>query len=228
MKRGNKIIFVCALAISVLLHFFIFNLNPEIKYKGIEEEKNLSIHIVNAVLVKKPIVRKSIIKKPSKKNLKGKIIKIKKEEVFTVKSSDRVMNEKLVERKIERIQEGYEKTINPEMLRNGGDERDKNIKNKKEIYIPFYKVDKRPKFLVKARLSYPPRAKELGVEGIVILEVDIDKKGRVVAVRVVKRAGFGFDEAAVNMIKNSKFLPAYSDGRPVPVRMRFTIVFRLQ
>src|SRR4051812_19797346 len=43
---------------------------------------------------------------------------------------------------------------------------------------------------------YPPDALALGLEGAVSLSVDINEKGAVVGVRVLKRAGHKFDEAA--------------------------------
>ncbi len=96
------------------------------------------------------------------------------------------------------------------------------------VFLPFYKVDVKPEFLSKAELVYPRQAKSLGKEGSVIVEADIDAKGRLVDVRIIKNAGFGFDEAAIEMIKKSRFAPAYAAGSPVAVRMRFSVNFRLK
>ncbi|MDC7124350.1 MAG: TonB family protein, partial [Spirochaetales bacterium] len=101
------------------------------------------------------------------------------------------------------------------------------IKEKKENFLPFYKVEKRPEFIHKANLQYPIQAKKRKIEGTVIIEADIDSKGILRKINIAKSAGFGFDEAASKMISESTFKPAYSEGKPVAVRMRFTIVFKL-
>jgi TonB family protein len=49
----------------------------------------------------------------------------------------------------------------------------------------------------------------------------------VMNVRVVQPAGYGFDEAAAEAIKKSKFKPAYINDQPVPVRIRLPIRFKL-
>ena len=97
----------------------------------------------------------------------------------------------------------------------------------KAIFLPFYKVEKRPTFLSKADLQYPLQAKRRRIEGVVIIEADIDENGTIVDTRIVKEEGFGFEEAAIDMLEGSRFSPAIIDGRAVAVRMRFTIEFRL-
>lgn len=94
-------------------------------------------------------------------------------------------------------------------------------------YLPFYRVDSRPEFLSKAELDYPLQAERERIEGTVILEADIDELGTVHEIRVLKTAGFGFDEAASKMIRESTFNPAYAGGQPVAVRMRFTVKFEI-
>lgn len=95
------------------------------------------------------------------------------------------------------------------------------------VFLPFYRVEKRPTFLSKAQLEYPTQAKRRRIEGVVIIEADIDAEGGIVDTRVVKEEGFGFEEAAIEMLMGSVFSPAIIDGRPVAVRMRFTVEFRL-
>ena len=45
--------------------------------------------------------------------------------------------------------------------------------------------------------TYPPDAEKRGLEAVVILSLDIDASGRVVAATVIDPAGNGFDEAAL-------------------------------
>jgi len=97
-----------------------------------------------------------------------------------------------------------------------------------KVFQPFYRVEKRPAFLFQAPLEYPIQAKRQRIEGVVIVEADIDENGVIVDTRVVKEQGFGFEEAAVDMLYKSRFSPAIIDGRPVAVRMRFTVEFKLR
>jgi protein TonB len=94
-----------------------------------------------------------------------------------------------------------------------------------EIYIA---TPPRKLYEVNTADIYPPESRTLGIEGTVKLSVDLDEKGRVVAVRLIQRAGHGFDEAAARAMPKFRFSPALtSDGRAVPVRFtyqyRFTI-----
>jgi TonB family protein len=95
-------------------------------------------------------------------------------------------------------------------------------------FIPFYQVDRKPEIIERAALGYPVQAKRRNLEGTVIVEADIDETGKIINVRVVKEAGFGFDEAAIAYIKESQFSPAYVGKKPVAVRMRFTVTFSLK
>ncbi|HEY8923362.1 MAG TPA: TonB family protein, partial [Polyangia bacterium] len=73
---------------------------------------------------------------------------------------------------------------------------------------------------------YPPDALALGLEGAVTLSVGINERGTVVEVRVLKRAGHKFDEAAVRALRQFEFYPARtSDGRAVPTRITYSFKF---
>ena len=84
-----------------------------------------------------------------------------------------------------------------------------------------------PSFLHKVMPSYPPLAKKLEKEGIVLLRVTIDARGRPVEVEVLQKAGFGFDEEAVKAIKESTFTPAKRDGKALACRALLPIRFVL-
>ena len=75
---------------------------------------------------------------------------------------------------------------------------------------------------------YPPDARTLGIEGSVRLSVDIDEHGKVVGARVIRRAGHGFDEKALQAMKQFRFSPARApDGRPVRCRIAYDYTFSL-
>ncbi len=96
------------------------------------------------------------------------------------------------------------------------------------VYIPLTEVTRMPGFKTKAAPVYPEQARQLEKEGVVTLEVSISEKGSVLDVVVVQRAGFGFDEAAIEAIKKSHFEPAYVGDQPVAVIVRLPIRFRFR
>lgn len=75
--------------------------------------------------------------------------------------------------------------------------------------------------------AYPMHAREDEVEGDVGVEIVVDREGRVVDARVTHPAGHGFDEAALAAVRGYRFSPAQREGRPVRVRMPWTVQFRL-
>ncbi len=70
--------------------------------------------------------------------------------------------------------------------------------------------------------EYPP-----GVAGAarVVLEVDIDTRGEVSAVRVATPAQPGFDEAALAAARKLRFEPALQGGQPIAVRIQYAFNF---
>jgi protein TonB len=77
------------------------------------------------------------------------------------------------------------------------------------------------------RAAYPPRAREEGLEGNVVLRLLVGRNGRVAAVRVVVPAGNGFDEAARRLVRGFRFEAGKKDGQPVAVWIPWTYKFRL-
>ncbi len=84
-----------------------------------------------------------------------------------------------------------------------------------------------PSFLHKVVPSYPALAKRLEKEGTVVLRVTIDDQGRPLEIVVLQKAGFGFDEEAVKAVKDSRFVPAKRDGKPLACRALLPIRFVL-
>ncbi len=80
---------------------------------------------------------------------------------------------------------------------------------------------------IEQKLVYPPLAKEKGIEGFVVVTARINKKGIVQSVDVIQKLGLGFDEAAINAVKNSKFIPGQQNGKNVDSEVTFKINFRL-
>jgi protein TonB len=76
--------------------------------------------------------------------------------------------------------------------------------------------------------SYPPTAREDGLEGTVGLTVELDERGHVLAVRWARRTGhMVLDQAARDAVKSWRFTPALRDGHAVPGVLTVAIHFRL-
>jgi len=76
--------------------------------------------------------------------------------------------------------------------------------------------------------TYPPEAEKKGLEGNVVLQLDIDAQGKVTGATVVNPAGNGFDEAAVAAALQFVFAPALRSGKAVPARILYRYSFTLK
>jgi TonB family protein len=74
---------------------------------------------------------------------------------------------------------------------------------------------------------YTDEARQLHVEGEVLLEVVFESSGRLRIVRVVRGLGHGLDEAATRAAEQIRFKPALRDGQPADSTAVLHIVFQL-
>jgi len=75
--------------------------------------------------------------------------------------------------------------------------------------------------------AYTPEARNLRVEGEVVLEVVFEASGKLRVLRVVQSLGHGLDEAAVRAAEQIRFKPAKRDGQPSDSTALIHIVFQL-
>ncbi|MBI5532454.1 MAG: TonB family protein [Deltaproteobacteria bacterium] len=75
--------------------------------------------------------------------------------------------------------------------------------------------------------TYPADAEKQGLEGNVVLQLDIDAEGKVTGATVVNPAGHGFDEAAAEAAKQFTFAPALRNGKAVAARILYRYSFTL-
>jgi TonB family protein len=79
--------------------------------------------------------------------------------------------------------------------------------------------------------AYPARAEAEGIQALVVLEIDIDEQGRVSDARVVQPAepsGYGFDQAALEAVRQFEFEPAEIEGEPAAVTIAYKYGFALK
>ena len=95
--------------------------------------------------------------------------------------------------------------------------------------VKFIPYDDPPQPLSSIRPVYPEIAQEAGIEGTVVVQVFVDKKGRVKDPLVLKGIpNTGLDEAAVTAIKKTRFRPAKQRERAVGVWISIPVNFRLK
>jgi TonB family protein len=73
--------------------------------------------------------------------------------------------------------------------------------------------------------AFTDRASREDFEGIVVLNVVINKTGRVQNIRLVRPLGMGMDEAAVDTVKTWRFKPSTRNGEPMDVEMNIEVAF---
>lgn len=75
--------------------------------------------------------------------------------------------------------------------------------------------DKPPRIRSAPDAEYPPRALEIGAQGVSRLRIEIDEKGRVTRVTVEKSGGKDFDKSAMAAARGTVFDPYTRGGKPV-------------
>jgi TonB family protein len=90
-----------------------------------------------------------------------------------------------------------------------------------------YLVSQMPSVLSEVRPVYPREAREKEIEGSVSMDVLIDEKGKVRQVSVIEGPEI-FRAGAILAMKKFSFRPALVDGKPVAVRIRYSLKFQLE
>ncbi|HEX4020648.1 MAG TPA: energy transducer TonB [Acidobacteriaceae bacterium] len=77
------------------------------------------------------------------------------------------------------------------------------------------------------RPEYTSEAKQMKIQGEVVLEVRFSADGKVEVLRVVHGLGHGLDEQAIHAAQQTRFKPAMKDGRPIDMTTYYRIDFQL-
>lgn len=94
------------------------------------------------------------------------------------------------------------------------------------VHVP--QLTKPPKLLNFVQATYPPEAQQQGLTASVRLKVTIAADGTVSDAEVAEPVGNGFDEAAVEAVKQFTFSPAEIDDVPSPVQIEYVYHFTLE
>ncbi len=98
-------------------------------------------------------------------------------------------------------------------------------------YLPQHKISVPPRMPteeIRNKITYPALANRQKIEGVVFLELYIDKTGVIQKIVVLKDPGYGFAEAAFEALEGMKVEPAEANGVPVAVRFRYPIRFTIK
>lgn len=86
---------------------------------------------------------------------------------------------------------------------------------------------KRPRLIIRVAPVYPEEARKEGIYGVVILQVTIDKHGRVERAKIIKSIP-ALDDAAVKAVYQWEYEPYFIDGKALSVAFNVTIKFNLK
>lgn len=105
-----------------------------------------------------------------------------------------------------------------------------NSGKSEERMVEFTPYDDAPVVIGSISPVYPDFARKAGVQGTVILEVEVYSDGVIGDIRVkksVQSGPGGLDEAAIAAVRKVKFQPGRSSGRPVDTLVIIPVEFSL-
>ncbi|MDR3145175.1 MAG: energy transducer TonB [Treponema sp.] len=102
-----------------------------------------------------------------------------------------------------------------------------------EEYLPMHRISNPPVFSerdILRALVYPPIPLRTGIEGMVYLELFIDREGAVKRITVLKEdpPDRGFGDAAAKAFEGIRCKPAEANGQAVAVRYRYPVRFKIR
>jgi TonB family protein len=138
-----------------------------------------------------------------------------------VKSTDEILAEKPI---------NLAKNLPPGPGGGGGTMRPGTAAGGSEIdVVPFYKVGVKPEPIYLPNLEYPDLAKKAGIEGRVLVKMEIDIDGSVMDAQILQSSGNqNLDEAALNQARRCRFKPALQHQKPVRVWVSMPFEYRLE
>jgi protein TonB len=90
-------------------------------------------------------------------------------------------------------------------------------------------VDQRPTILRLITPVYPPKARQMNIEGTVVVKLIVDTAGlpKACAIHFTEQAGY-FEEAALNAAQKMRFMPGKIRGTPVNTLVLLPFAFKLR
>ncbi len=132
-------------------------------------------------------------------------------------------------RLIKRVQLEYDSLYVASLVEYKGN-RQNELRRNRDLFLCEVEICPRPAGGMQAiqdNLVYPEYARMYGLEGKVTIIADVNVRGDVTAVRVVEGLGLGCDEAAVEAVMKTKFLPGANGNVAVGSSVIFKVEFKL-
>ncbi len=90
-------------------------------------------------------------------------------------------------------------------------------------------VEAQPEYSKNPPLEYPRRARTRGYQGTVVLEVLVDRQGKVNDIRILSSSGHTIlDSSALNSVKNWSFEPGRKGQEHIEMWVRVPVRFKLE
>lgn len=96
-----------------------------------------------------------------------------------------------------------------------------------DVYRPGSAVSP-PQLVKQVKPNYTERARELGIQGEVLLETLVLKDGSIGEVKVTRSLDQDLNISAIRAVKQWEFLPARKNGNPVDFLVAITVNFEIQ
>lgn len=130
-----------------------------------------------------------------------------------------------------KVPQGQSLGVDPQIKRVGKGQPKGQRGFKKDYKIgeaaPVAVVTTMPKLRNRVQPAYPPRMRDLGIEGRVVLNLTVDAKGRVVKATIMRGLHKELDKAALAAAYKLLFAPAMVNTTAVSVQIPFTFSFVL-
>lgn len=97
-----------------------------------------------------------------------------------------------------------------------------------EGVVRLDEVSNSPKLIKRVNPKYPEEARKEGIQGIVLLEVLVDREGKVSRVKILKSESSVLNKPAVIAVKQWVYEPYILDGKSTSVLFTVTIRFKLE
>lgn len=247
-ERLTKIIYL-SVFVSIIIHF---GLGIAVVKSGTREQKKETIISFNVVKEAK----KEVVPEPPKEEPKPKPEIPKPKRVVDLTKKVKIVKPEEIKEQVEKPPQeaqnaqnfGIDKSLvdtsgkssvamaipigetmigDPRLKKGNSDKfiKPEDVAKKEEIVEA---ISQMPKVLREIKPKYPEEARRLGIEGSVILLLEIDENGNVSSAKILKKMGYGMDEEAIKAAYQLKFAPALAGKTPVRAKIKYTFTFILE
>ena len=131
------------------------------------------------------------------------------------------------------VPQGDSLAVSPRIRKRGPKQKSKGPKTgfkttyRRNEAAPIAMITTKPKVKKRVLASFPERARDLGIEGRVVLELTINADGKVIKAELLKGLHPLLDASAEKAAFKMWFVPATVNGTPVKVKIKYTFTFVL-